>query len=76
MPLYSKRQYLQHFTDLHHDDWGRHLPARREVEVERLVVDHLLREPLGHHLGQRLLFGLRLPRQLGRTVTEPGYVVL
>lgn len=61
---------------LDHDDGRRHLPAGREVEVESLVVDHLLRESLRHHLGKRLLLGLRLTGQLRATVTEPRYVVL
>lgn len=43
-------------THLNHYDRRRHLPARWEVEVEGLVVDHLLGEALGDHLGQRLLF--------------------
>lgn len=67
---YSMNSYLNH------NDRRRHLPARREVEVESLVVDHLLGETLGHHFGQRLLFGLRLTRKLGRSVTKPGYIVL
>lgn len=63
-------------THLHHNDGRRHLPARREVEVEDLVVDDLLGESLGHHLGQCLLLGLRLPCQLGGAVTEARDVVL
>lgn len=61
---------------LHHDDGGRHFPAAREVEVKYFITDHLLRQPLGDHFRQRLLLALGLPGQLGRSVTEPGDVVL
>ena len=42
-----------------------HLAALAKVEVYALVLDDLLRQTTGNHLGQHLLLGLRLARQLG-----------